>query len=235
MKHGTLALMLLSVMCVGHSAQAQIRYVSQSRFVNAMRMSMAGSNCGQTVGAPEFEPFDQQVNCGEVTAEQHSTLSSNIITCQGSTVTDHQGGLLANQAQSQLQVSFVISNTMHYTLSGQLSGNLLTEIRLTGPSGVVHQGAGILTFDYCGTLAPGQYEIYSRAMSTQGSTAQHNFTLRIVKPGDVNGDESVNIDDLLGVINAWGGCANPQNCPQDITCDNAIDIDDLLAVINNWG
>jgi len=54
--------------------------------------------------------------------------------------------------------------------------------------------------------------------------------------GDVNGDGSVNVDDLLAIINAWGPCpGGPMICPADITGNGTVDVDDLLAVINNWG
>jgi hypothetical protein len=58
--------------------------------------------------------------------------------------------------------------------------------------------------------------------------------------GDINGDGTVNVDDLLAVINAWGPCANPNKCPADIAppggCgDDVVNVDDLLAVINAWG
>jgi len=49
---------------------------------------------------------------------------------------------------------------------------------------------------------------------------------------------TVNVDDLLAVINAWGPCANPNNCPADIAPvggNDLVNVDDLLAVINAWG
>jgi hypothetical protein len=51
---------------------------------------------------------------------------------------------------------------------------------------------------------------------------------------------SVNIDDLLAVIAAWGPCpAPPAACPANIVAVGAsagvVDIDDLLAVISAWG
>ena len=68
----------------------------------------------------------------------------------------------------------------------------------------------------------------------------------IVKTPNTNG--TVNIDDLLAVINAWGDCPERPNgaatgprppCPADISppvCgDSVVNIDDLLAVINHWG
>jgi hypothetical protein len=59
------------------------------------------------------------------------------------------------------------------------------------------------------------------------------------RDGDVNGDNTVNIDDLLGIINGWGAC---NGCAADVApvtgCSHGngiVDIDDLLLVINNWG
>ena len=60
-------------------------------------------------------------------------------------------------------------------------------------------------------------------------------------PGDINGDGAVNVVDLLAVINAWGDCADPNNCPADIAPpgppigDDVVNVMDLLLIINNWG
>ena len=57
--------------------------------------------------------------------------------------------------------------------------------------------------------------------------------------GDINGDGNVNVQDMLAVINSWGPCANPNNCPADIAPapngDDTVNALDLLLVINNWG
>jgi hypothetical protein len=58
---------------------------------------------------------------------------------------------------------------------------------------------------------------------------------------DITGNDVVNIDDLLAVINAWGACpAPPMPCLADIAPSGSggngvVDIDDLLTVINGWG
>jgi hypothetical protein len=46
------------------------------------------------------------------------------------------------------------------------------------------------------------------------------------------GNGSVDVDDLLAVINSWGKCAD---CAADINGNQVVDVDDLLAVINAWG
>lgn len=53
--------------------------------------------------------------------------------------------------------------------------------------------------------------------------------------GDVNCDGDVNVDDLLIVLNNWGKCADPEDCPADVTSNGAVNVDDLLMVLNNWG
>lgn len=63
-------------------------------------------------------------------------------------------------------------------------------------------------------------------------------------PADITpagGDRVVNIADLLVVINSWGACSDPNNCPADIAPpgppagDDVVNVADLLAVIDAWG
>jgi len=61
-------------------------------------------------------------------------------------------------------------------------------------------------------------------------------------PADIapapNGDNLVNVQDLLAVIGAWGACANPNDCRADIAPvggDDLVNVQDLLAVIGAWG
>ena len=49
---------------------------------------------------------------------------------------------------------------------------------------------------------------------------------------DLTGNGTVEVDDLLGIINSWGNCAAP--CPADINGNGVVDVDDLLAVLNDW-
>ena len=48
--------------------------------------------------------------------------------------------------------------------------------------------------------------------------------------GDLDGDDVVDIDDLLLLIDNWG---NPGI--GDVNDDGVVDIDDLLILINHWG
>jgi hypothetical protein len=52
--------------------------------------------------------------------------------------------------------------------------------------------------------------------------------------GDVTHNGFVDVDDLLMVINGWGGCPIGP-CEADATGNRIVDVDDLLATINGWG
>lgn len=57
-------------------------------------------------------------------------------------------------------------------------------------------------------------------------------------PGNINGDATVNVNDLLLVIALWGPCSNPVCYFADIAPpggDGTVNVVDLLAVINGWG
>ncbi|MHC5024792.1 MAG: dockerin type I domain-containing protein [Planctomycetota bacterium] len=54
-------------------------------------------------------------------------------------------------------------------------------------------------------------------------------------PGDLNGDGVVDINDLLGLLAAWGPCPSPPaECPADLNGDGVVDITDLLGLLANW-
>ncbi len=53
-------------------------------------------------------------------------------------------------------------------------------------------------------------------------------------PGDVNGDQIVDTQDLINVLGAWGGCSAGQGCSADLNGDLVVDVADLLFVLSNW-
>ena len=54
-------------------------------------------------------------------------------------------------------------------------------------------------------------------------------------PGDLDGDGSVGVADLLILLANWGPCADCDNCPADIDGDCIVSIADLLILLANWG
>jgi hypothetical protein len=53
-------------------------------------------------------------------------------------------------------------------------------------------------------------------------------------PGDQDNSGYVDVDDLIGVVLAWGPCPKSQPCAADFDHSGAVDVDDLIIVILNW-
>lgn len=71
---------------------------------------------------------------------------------------------------------------------------------------------------------------------SEGSHQPIHFTAQDHRAGDVNGDDVVNVADLLCVITDWGTCpAPPQSCLSDLNSSGSVEVADLLLVITNWG
>ena len=50
--------------------------------------------------------------------------------------------------------------------------------------------------------------------------------------GDINGDNALNVSDILAIIDAWGPC---EGCAADVNADGAVNVTDLLFIVGNWG
>lgn len=51
-------------------------------------------------------------------------------------------------------------------------------------------------------------------------------------PADLNDSNSVDVQDLLILLGAWGPCAG---CPADLNGSNTVDVQDLLILLGAWG
>jgi hypothetical protein len=117
---------------------------------------------------------------------------------------------------------------------------------LMKPIGVGEEPRLVQKADVTGDLAEDliAVNVVSSPLASPGSASSSlairpNISGTVQVPGDITGNGIVNIDDLLAVINSWGPCPNPNNCPADVFPppggDDVVNIDDLLFVINNWG
>ena len=55
--------------------------------------------------------------------------------------------------------------------------------------------------------------------------------------GDIDGDGTVGVSDLLIMLGAWGACPDPcpPSCPSDLDGDCMVGVTDLLVLLGNWG
>ncbi len=57
----------------------------------------------------------------------------------------------------------------------------------------------------------------------------------IQRPGDLDGDCTVGINDFLMLLAAWGPCPATGGCPGDLDGDGFVGIIDFLLLLANWG
>ncbi len=86
-----------------------------------------------------------------------------------------------------------------------------------------------------GLSRAGPCELWTGGRQIVGSQIL-NFTAHLEPtgptiPGDVDGDGTVGILDLLELLAAWGPCAG---CAADIDGDGSVGITDLLTLLGNW-
>ena len=69
-----------------------------------------------------------------------------------------------------------------------------------------------------------------------GSPFTATDCIRLVPPGDMNGDGSVGVADFLILLGSWGPCPDlPETCPADLDLDGTVGAADLLILLANWG
>ncbi|MCI0631868.1 MAG: dockerin type I domain-containing protein [Phycisphaerales bacterium] len=207
-----------------------------------------------------FQNCDMQNTYGWAIANQISQIGESSLSGSGDAFAagDTPAALHAF-SWSLYSVTFELSSASTFDLTGMITVEggyptaVYAQVRLTGPKGetivdhdLVGDGGTLISedIDDAGQLEPGQYALEATAAISAADLLQtippgeatFSFNLDVAQLGDVNGDETVNIDDLLAVISAWGECPQPPaNCPADLNGDGAVDVGDLLLVIGNWG
>ncbi|MEE2819048.1 MAG: dockerin type I domain-containing protein [Planctomycetota bacterium] len=91
----------------------------------------------------------------------------------------------------------------------------------------VGAGGYILAWDDARNGSP---DIYAQRVNADGSLGEG-----LGEPcfGDINGDGSVSVTDLLEIIAAWGNCS--EDCSADLDEDGTVGVTDLLELIAAWG
>ncbi|HRQ76375.1 MAG TPA: hypothetical protein PK098_10700 [Phycisphaerales bacterium] len=75
------------------------------------------------------------------------------------------------------------------------------------------------------------------AAARQGATGPIGAVLLTPIPvsGDLNGDNAVDVLDLLILLGGWGPCPKAGPCPADLNNSGTVDVQDLLVLLSNWG
>jgi T5SS/PEP-CTERM-associated repeat protein len=94
---------------------------------------------------------------------------------------------------------------------------------------IVRSTDGVISGAFASVMPPDTWEVIYHPQSV---------VVRLINdcPPDINSSGAVDVDDLIAVILAWGGCpAPPAPCPADVNGSGSVDVDDLIAVILGWG
>jgi hypothetical protein len=107
---------------------------------------------------------------------------------------------------------------------------------LSGVDGAILQSANFGTSVDSITSIPdvvgdGSWELIAGGRNGTISCISGGIDAIVFNPADINEDGSVNVIDLLLIVDQWG----QTNSTADINGDGIVDVSDLLMVINNWG
>ena len=79
----------------------------------------------------------------------------------------------------------------------------------------------------CGDLGSGSII----EASVDGVSISESYCDEVSCVGDVSGDGTVDVTDILAVIGAWGNTSGPE----DVNQDGIVDVSDVLVVVGAWG
>jgi len=105
-------------------------------------------------------------------------------------------------------------------------GWFFVEFDLSEIAGFIPSSDFQIRFD-CGDLGSGSII----EAGVDGVSLDRGYCDEVDCPEDINGDNEVDITDLLVVIGAWGDTGGPA----DINGDNIVDVTDLLAIVAAFG
>ncbi len=161
---------------------------------------------------------------------------------------------------STIQGLFSIEVSLHNDSSSSLLINdfVLVSVGPDGPDGPLEASVDPAGLPL--TLAPGETVSFSSVgffetaetrsgnlavleFEVIGEVGQRGFSLPVTalfidpspKIADLNDDGSVDVIDLLLLLEAWGPCEDPVDCNADFNGDGVVCVLDLLILLNSWG
>ena len=194
-------------------------------------------------------------------AEQTSSIHSSALEASGSAWSEAHGPVpstIHSIASSAYSVTFAVSERCRYALDATLSAGSDGTPTLSGGSvQLSEQGLNDIVAQTlqpppdggevshhvvaAGILEPGIYIFRASASSvidqqvppSSMGQAAYAIEFTLTKPGDIDADGAVDLEDLLELLVHWGPCPPP--CPADVDGDGTVGIQDLLLLLIHWG
>ena len=127
-----------------------------------------------------------------------------------------------NDGVHDLVVGTLFSDNYTYFLSG-IDGAILQSANFGTPVDAIASIPDV--------VGDGSWELVAGGRDGTISCLSGGIDAIVFNPADINQDGSVNVIDLLIVIDQWG----QTDSPADINGDGIVNVSDLLMVIANWG
>lgn len=212
----------------------------------------------------DFAPFSAAESGNASTPDAYASGGASQASSIGAGGIDASGSSFANAeaydfdgfgdafGESTFDVTFEVDETSSFTIDVLLAmyDNGYVEFSFTGPDGPVVEvftkfNDEVTAFE-TGTLAPGTYRVQARTSSSAFGDAFFfdygfgEFMIDLdVEPvpvtGDLDGDGTVGLSDVIIVLAGWGPCPQPPaDCPGDAGGDGQVGLIDLLVVLQNW-
>ena len=192
-------------------------------------------------------------------ASQESSISTESIGGTGRAFTSAESPTkIIAYSWSRVDATFVLTETSQYTAVGELAvawglpgghgsvfqlsnaaNKVLLEIDLLGDGGAPTTKPLAVS----GLLGPGEYTLLVAGSISPAdlltkipfAEATFDFEFGVRRPGDVDDDGAVTVNDLLALLSAWGPCPADELCVADINGDGTVGILDLLTLLAHWG
>lgn len=129
-------------------------------------------------------------------------------------------------------------------VAADLDGDGRADLVVAGPAGIrVLRNSGGRTFAEPAPLpapgrpvdlvagdldADGRIDLVVMDGDTGGMWVLLNRTPRV---GDLNGDDRVDVEDMLELLGVWGPCTA---CDEDLTGDDHVDVVDMIELLEHW-
>ncbi len=115
---------------------------------------------------------------------------------------------------------------------GMGGGSAIVGANLAGDNGAAYTYRGFTGLDCNGNGEADACEILAGSAPDDNGNGVPD---ECDTPGDIDGDGSVGVTDLLILLGTWGPCGNCGSCPADLDGDCVVSVTDLLSLLGAWG
>jgi hypothetical protein len=202
------------------SVQIQPRiFLSRYKFINTSTWTpIGGSSCTESILRSNPPPF---LTGGTNPPPPPPPANQVALTVNGNPASLPYSVIAETNVTGDIRIQFLVDGTNYHTENDP-------PYSLFGDDG---------STVFTGTLGNDNHTVVANVFTQTGNTVLATTSINITenittsKPGDTNGDNSVNSSDLALVLSKWG----TNDVAADLNTDGRVNSADLAMLISNWG